>query len=133
MRAFLLLALAATSMAESERTIQSEADVNSVAFSADGALVAADCRDGQVRLWDSRSGALKRSVPREEGDVAVTLPSPADVLGIIGKAGSIRIQDPQTGELKRRIAGVSQRTRGLVFSPDRKLVAVSSRTSDTGS
>jgi WD40 repeat protein len=133
MKALLLLALAAASSAQTGRIIQSDADVSSVAFTRDGASLAADCRDGQVRIWDVRSGALKRSVRREEGDTAVALPSPADLLGIVGKGGSIRIQDLQTGELKRRIAGPSQRTRGLVFSPDRKLVAVSSRTGDSGS
>ncbi|HTM49205.1 MAG TPA: WD40 repeat domain-containing protein [Bryobacteraceae bacterium] len=133
MRAFIWLALAAASSAQSGLVIQSEADVNSVAFTRDGAWIAADCRDGQVRVWDARSGALKRTVRREEGDTAEALPSPADLLGIVGKGGSIRILDLQTGELKRRIAGPSQRTRGLVFSPDRSLVAVSSRTGDSGS
>ncbi len=133
MRALLLLAAAAALSAQSGRVIKSDADVNSVAFSADGALVAADCRDGQVRLFDVKSGALKRSVKREEGDTAVTLPSPADLLAIVSKGGGVRILDLQTGELKRRLAGVSQKTGRLAFSPDRKLLAVSSHTGDTGS
>ncbi|HKA00343.1 MAG TPA: WD40 repeat domain-containing protein, partial [Candidatus Solibacter sp.] len=57
----------------------------------------------------------------------------ADVLGAVGSEGIIRIWDLQTGELKHRLAGVPKRTRGLAFSLDRKLVAGSGRTSDTGS
>jgi WD40 repeat protein len=135
MRALFLLALAASCGAQStpDRVIQSDADVGNLAFSADGATLAANCRDGKVRLWDPKSGALKRTVPREQGDMAVSLPSPADVLGAVGSEGIIRIWDLQTGELKRRLAGIPKRTRGLAFSPDRKLVAGSGRTSDTGS
>jgi WD40 repeat protein len=135
MRALFLLALAASCGAQSmpERVIQSDADVGALAFSADGNTLAANCRDGKVRLWDPKSGALKRTVPREQGDSALTLPSAADVLGAVGSEGIIRIWDLQTGELKRRLASIPKRTRGLAFSPDRKLVAGSGRTSDTGS
>jgi WD40 repeat protein len=136
MRALLLLAIAVSCGAQSmteDRVIQSDADVGNLAFSVDGSALAANCRDGKVRIWDSRSGTLKRTVPREKGDTAVILPSPADILGGVGSEGGIRIWDLQTGELKRRLAGVPKRIRGLAFSPDRKLVAGSGRASDTGS
>jgi WD40 repeat protein len=136
MRVLLLLAMAASCVAQSlpeERVIQSDADVGNLAFSTDGATLAANCRDGKVRIWDARSGVLKRTVPREQGDTSVTLPSPADILGAVGREGGVRIWDLQTGELKRRLAGIPKRTRGLAFSPDRKLVAGSGHTSDTGS
>ena len=135
MRTLFLLAVAATCGAQStpDRVIQSDADVGNLSFSVDGSTLAANCRDGKVRLWDARSGALKRTVPREQGDSAVTLPSPADIVGAVSSEGVIRIWDLQSGELKRRVSGVPKRVRGLAFSPDRKLLAGSGRTSDTGS
>ena len=134
MRAAILLAVAASCGAQSapDRVIQSDADIGNLAFSVDGSTLAGNCRDGKVRLWDARSGALKRTIPREQGDNSVTLPSPADILGSVGSEG-IRIWDLQSGELKRRLSSVPKRIRGLAFSPDRKLLAGSGRTSDTGS
>lgn len=135
MRVLFLLALAASCGAQStpDRVIQSDADIGNLAFSADGNTLAANCRDGKVRLWDPRSGALKRTVPREQGDTSVTMPSPADILGTVGSGGIIRVWDLRTGELKRRLSNVPKRTRSLAFSSDRKLVAGSGRTSNTGS
>jgi WD40 repeat protein len=136
MRTIFLLALAASCVAQSapgDRVIQSDADVLKVAFSPDGSTLAANCGDGKIRLWDAKSGALKRTVPREQGDTSVTLPSPADLLASLGTEGSIRIWDLQTGDVKRRVTGVPRRTRGLVLSADRQLVAGSGRTGETGS
>jgi WD40 repeat protein len=115
-----------------DRLIQSESDVGNLAFSVDGSTLAANCRDGKVRLWDARSGALKRTIPREQGDTSVILPAPANILAAVGSEG-IRIWDLQSGELKRRLSGLPKRIRGLAFSPDRQLLAGAGRTSDTGS
>ena len=134
MRSLFLLALAASCGAQTfpgDRVIQSEAEVGGIVFSLDGSTLAANCRDGKVRLWDARSGALKRTVPWEEGDMGFTLLP--DLLASVGKEGSIKAWDLESGALKLRLAGSPRRTRGVVFSPDRKLVASSSRTSDTGS
>ena len=134
MRSLLLLTVAALCSAQStpDRVIQSAADVAKLAFSLDGSTLAANCRDGNVRLWDARSGALKRTIPQERGVSSVTLASPADLLGAVGSEG-IRIWDIQSGALKRRLSAVPKGIRGLAFSPDRQLLAGSGRTSDTGS
>ena len=116
-----------------DRVIQSDAEVGTVAFSADGSTLAAMCRDDKVRLWDVRSGALKRTLPWEKGDAGVSLLSPADLLAAVGADGSVKIWDLQTGALTHRPPGPSRKVRGLAFSNDRRLVAAGSHTFDTGS
>src|SRR5207245_9868035 len=90
-----------------DRVIQSDAEVGTVAFSADGSTLAAMCRDDKVRLWDVRSGALKRTLPWEKGDAGVSLLSPADLLAAVGADGAVKIWDLQTGALTHRPAGPS--------------------------
>ncbi len=45
-----------------DRILESQSEVESVAFSKNGALLAAGCRDGKIRVWNLASGALERTV-----------------------------------------------------------------------
>jgi len=130
MRALLLIALAAPAWAQTvagERVIGSEADISALAFLADGATLAGAGRDGNVRLWDARSGALKRTIPLDKGDAAVTLVAAHDQLAAVGSDGSIKIWNLPSGERAQKLAGFLPEAEGLAFFQDRKLVAASSR------
>ena len=116
-----------------DQVIQSESEVATVSFSADGNMLAGACRDAKVRLWDTQSGALKRTVPMEKGDASVTLPAASDLLAAVGTDGTLKVWDLQTGAVSRRLTGPTQRVRRLAFTPDRKLVAGSSHAPGGGS
>ncbi|MEO7651313.1 MAG: hypothetical protein ABIZ80_12680, partial [Bryobacteraceae bacterium] len=131
MRGLLLFALAGLAGAQThagDRVIASESEVGAVAFSADGNTVAATCSDNKVRLWDTRSGRLNRSMPWDAGDTSITLPSGYGLLATVDKEGSIKLWDLASGKVTRRIAGPQPRVvRRLAVSADQKLLAGSSR------
>ena len=71
-----------------DRVITADAEVGAIAFLADGKTLAGVCRDGKLRLWDARSGALKRSLAWNGAgtkDALVTLSPAAGVLATVGK------------------------------------------------
>ena len=129
MRALILIALAVGG----DRVIQSDAEVGDLAFSPDGGALAGVCRDGKVRLWDSRSGALQKTVAWDPGDAGVTLAERADTLASVGKQGGIKLWDLQSGGSPRRIPTAAQQARSLALSRDRKLLAGAGRASLPGS
>jgi WD40 repeat protein len=114
-----------------DRVIKSDAEVGAITFLADGSTLAGTCRDGKVRLWDARSGALKRSFAWNKGDAVVTFSS--GLLATVGKDGSIQTWDLQSGELLRPVTSVGGKVRRAAYSTDRKLVAFSSRAPGNGS
>ena len=116
-----------------DRVIASDAEVGAIAFLADGSTLAGSCRDGKLRLWDVRSGALKRSFPWDKGDTVVTISAGAGLLAAVGKEGGIRTWNLQSGEPPRPISGPTQKVRRLAFSADRSLMAVSTRPQGNGS
>jgi WD40 repeat protein len=115
-----------------DRTIPSEAAVESLSFSADGSLITATCVDQKVRSWDSRTGELKQTGPvqKDEGLRAVnaqvrqlvfspdrTLVAGASRTSADGSEYTVRIWDRSGKEklaLQAGLGGVST----LAFSPD---------------
>jgi WD40 repeat protein len=136
MRGLIWLAISAVAGAQSlpgDRVISSDSAVGVLSFSADGSLIAATCEDGQVRLWDTRTGDFKRAVPFDKGARAIALAEGADLLAANGRDGGIQTWDLKTGQTVQRFAGPMPRIAPFVFSPARKLVAGASRTSDDSS
>jgi WD40 repeat protein len=127
MRVLALFAVSAITLAQAaDREISSEADVDALAFSKDGGTLAGLCRDGKVRLWDSKSGALKKSVAPDKSDSLPSLASEADVMAAVAKDGAIKIWDLQSDRVVRQIARGMPKAEAIAFSNDRKLVASSS-------
>ena len=131
MRVLLCLAAAAVACAQSlprervvtSRNIKSEAAVGSISFSADGSLLAGFCEDHKVRLWDSRTGELKRTVPVNNEEAAIAMiTDPADLLA-----------SAKSGKRLGRAGNAIPQTRQLIASPGRKLLAGASRISADGS
>src|SRR5258705_13357774 len=102
MRALLWLAFSALAGAQAlpgDRVISSDAGIGSLSFSADGTLIAATCEDGKVRLWDARTGELKRTVSLDKDD-RITLADRAEFLIVGGR--EVRIIDVHNGEVVSR-------------------------------
>ena len=109
-----------------------------VAFSADGAQLATSGQHvfeasgatrGHLKLWDAKTGELKRDLGEHFGTVRSVAFSPdGKIMASAGNhpprwTASVRLWDPQTGAIK----GVLSISRGdpwsVAFSPDGKLIA----------
>ncbi len=110
-----------------DRLIQSDEPVRLVSFSADGQTLAGACRDGKVRLWETASGKLLRTVALGPEDRrSITLPPGARWVAAAGPDKVIEIWSLANGELLHRLAGHTQPTGALAFSRDGKMLASSS-------
>ena len=112
--------------------------VESVAFSPDGTLLATSgghiieasgATPGHVKLWDAKTGELKRDLGEHFGGVRSVAFSPDGK--IMASAGthtprftsSVRFWDPQTGTVKRVLSISRGDPWSVAFSPDGRLVA----------
>jgi WD40 repeat protein/tRNA A-37 threonylcarbamoyl transferase component Bud32 len=101
-----------------------------VAFSHDGSQIAAACGDGQIRIWNRRTGELAK-LAGHEGYVYSVAFNPADEsrLASSGNDGFVRIWDltSRRESLSRPLIGVKIYAVGMAycvsFSPDGQLVA----------
>src|SRR5262249_12796905 len=99
--------------------------VDSVAVSPDGALVAAAAGEGGVRLYDARTGALRRVIG-QAGDRGVSFSPDGRTLSAAGfhMDKLIGIFDVQTGRRVRTLAGLTEwEAYAAAVSPDGKLLA----------
>jgi WD40 repeat protein len=103
--------------------------VNSVAFSPDGRLVAsasgqlievgADNTANIVRLWDTETGALLRTLEGHYGAVSSVAFSPDGRQVLSGSMdATVRLWDTQTGALAHPFEGHSRAVTSVAFSPD---------------
>jgi len=119
-----------------------------LAYSADGALLAAEGPDAEVVLWDPATVARLRTLPApprelDEGPgrgVAVLAFSPdgkylAAGFGLVTVPATrpgqhpraVRVWDPHTGKEVRTLEGHGNAVTGLAFSPDGSWLATASR------
>lgn len=94
--------------------------MDQVALSADGSLLATgDRSDTVIRVWDTRSGELLRSLDRPS-QVLEFAPHGTTLASSDGK--SIHVWNAETGSLEREFAA-GPRTGSLAFSPDGAVLA----------
>jgi WD40 repeat protein len=113
-----------------------EGSVTTLAFSADGKLLASGGWDDTVRLWDAGTGKELRRLDAHKGMVARVVFSPdGKVLASRGGLdGILRLWDPATGAELHKVEGLSTvnpwrfyREAALAFSADGKTVAATTR------
>ncbi|MGW3934389.1 nSTAND1 domain-containing NTPase [Streptomyces phaeochromogenes] len=103
--------------------------VDSIALSPDGHTVAANSRDGKVRIWSLPGGRLRHTIAGyDSGQVAAFSPDGRTlaVATVRGADGMIGLLDPVTGKELRALSVPDGSVRGMAFSPDGRTVAAAS-------
>lgn len=109
-------------------------EINAVALSSDGSLLASASDDQTVRLWRMPEGALARTYKGHRDDVQAVAFSP-DGLTLVssGKDNAVKVWRTDTGELLRTLPGIgfpvgeaeASPRHPMALSPDGTLVACS--------
>ncbi|WP_051858459.1 nSTAND1 domain-containing NTPase [Streptomyces cellulosae] len=101
--------------------------VDSLTLSADGHTVAAQSRDGKVRIWDLPGGRLRHTFTgHDTGEVAAFSPDGRTLA--VATGGVVRMWDPVTGRKLGNLTIPGGAIRGIAFSPDGRTVAAVSAT-----
>jgi WD40 repeat protein len=102
--------------------------VNDLAFSADGAFLAAAAGEpgvkGEVRLWKTADGALLRTLQGHEDAVYAVAVSPDGKLVASGSYDrDVILWEAQTGKPLRTLEGHNEAVFDVAFRPDGKILA----------
>ncbi len=98
-----------------------------LAISADGRHLAAACRDGQVRVWDTNSWTTVASLPARTGEgVQVAFSPRADLLAYGVAEHGVRVWDLHSMSELASASGHAAPVTGVVFSPDGSRLATAS-------
>jgi len=97
----------------------------SVAFSAEGKLIAGGGADGSITLWNAQTGAMLRSTTVNYMVGVVAFSPNGRYLATTGAlySGGIQIWDIKTGAPVRKLAPPTGGVSSVVFSADGKLMA----------
>jgi WD40 repeat protein/serine/threonine protein kinase len=107
-------------------------EARALAYSPDGRWIASgsgswfvEANDGEVKLWDARTGKELRTLARQIGTVFTVDFSPdSRLLASAGRAGKIVLWNPETHERIRELRGNRSAILHVAFSPDgRKIVS----------
>jgi WD40 repeat protein len=97
---------------------------NSVAFSPDGRWLASGYRDKTVKLWDTASGNLIRSLEGHQSAVNSVAFSPDGRWLASGSADkTVKLWDPSSGKLVRSLESHRSSVLSVAFSPDGRWLA----------
>ncbi|QDU19084.1 sigma-70 family RNA polymerase sigma factor [Urbifossiella limnaea] len=97
---------------------------SAVVFAPGGKLLAAAGYDGDVRVWDAATGALRHTLAGHGGAARAAAFSPDGTLVATGgEDGRVRLWDAKTGRAVRTLDGHSRSVWGLSFAPDGRELA----------
>jgi WD40 repeat protein len=102
--------------------------VAAVAFSADGATLAAGCSDGLIRLWDIASGELRQTFSGHVGTVSRLAFAPdGRTLASLGEDHVLNLWHLATGQRLFSLDTHGHEPYGLAFSGDGRLLVAGAR------
>ena len=98
--------------------------VEAVAFAPDGTLIASGNVDNLVRLWQTQTGKVWRTLTGHSSGVTSVAFSPDSTLLASGSwDGTVRLWQVQTGATLRTLTGHDNLVSSVAFSPDGTFVA----------
>jgi WD40 repeat protein len=101
--------------------------IRSVAFSADGKLLAAGAgepmKPGTATVWELSTGKLRFVIRADEGLPGVAFSPDGQTLAIGGYDHQVRLVDVASGQVRDTLAGHSNPVRSVSFSPDGQTLA----------
>jgi WD40 repeat protein len=105
---------------QEESTLQSHARaLESVAFSPDGArLVSASLRDGTIKLWDTHTGQVLRTVKLDRNLSCLAVSPNGTRLASASSDGMVKLWDPATGQGLRTLKAHTRKVLSVAFSHD---------------
>jgi WD40 repeat protein len=102
--------------------------VGGLAFSPDGATLAAGCVDGIIRLWDLKSGDLRLTFSGHTAAIRRLAIAPdGRTLVSLGQDNVLNFWHLKTGQRLFSLDGQALELDGLAFSPDGRLLAAGGR------
>jgi WD40 repeat protein len=100
--------------------------VNSVAFAADGQVLAS-ANDTTIKLWDARTGQELRTLRGHTGWVrSVAFAADGHVLASASDDGTVKLWDARTGQELRTLPGHTEWVSSVAFAPDGQVLASAS-------
>ncbi len=122
------VALWNTATGKLEQTLQTAGTQPwSLAFSADGKTLALggqkDNHSGQVQLWDTQKGVMRRAWESSDFVNAVVYSPNGRMIASAGGGGTIAIWGVEQGDIIALLKGHSHGHRTVAFSPDNKTIA----------
>ncbi|KAI0976336.1 vegetative incompatibility protein HET-E-1 [Xylaria arbuscula] len=122
------------------QTFNCQAQVNSVAFSSDGRLIASGLQNKKVQLWAANTGDLLQTFEGHYDSIfAVAFSFDGKLIASGSFDKSIRLWATNTGDLLQTLEGHSDSIRAVTFSTDGRIVVSNSDdgtvrlwTADTG-
>jgi WD40 repeat protein/tRNA A-37 threonylcarbamoyl transferase component Bud32 len=109
-------------------TVEANLSVAAVAFSADGATLAAGCSDGVIRMWDIASGDMRQTFSGHVGVISRLAFTPdGRTLASLGEDNVLNLWHLSTGQRLFSLDARSQSLHGLAFSGDGRLLVAGAR------
>jgi WD40 repeat protein/tRNA A-37 threonylcarbamoyl transferase component Bud32 len=102
---------------------QYKTNVQCVALSPDGKVVATFCTAGLVQVWDTASAQQLRRLPGEHSGVACLAFAPTGTILAVAQDHAVQLWDIASGQLLRTLEGHRGAVRGVAFAQDGKLLA----------
>jgi WD40 repeat protein len=107
-----------------QHTLSCHKEINIIAWSPDGKIIAAGYNDKIIRLWDAQKGKVSQTLKGHSAEVYGLAWSPnGRMLASASADQTIRLWDLKTSKLHRLLKGHSGQVWSLAWSPDGQVLA----------